>query len=583
MKIFAISQPNVHINKHNKIPLSNKNLSISFGNTDANIKYSRNKIEIRDVLSLKSDLTIDRHQEQPDLKINPVVIKPVSANQTNVYTYSTNMYGQKDEVKVGTIRYNSQKELPKISVTTGKFYPYITVEDKINDKTIQIRLFKNSELQSPDLQIKMKKPQIHFKGNLVVNQLAGYDNTNKVIRDYFINNKFQYVQGGKYKLKNSYSICALTAGEGSRLLPVSEIFNTSKPTTPFPGGQKTLMEQSFLDVAVQTGVVNPLHIKNILSENNNLTVAPNSNYVDKSKDFSLSQIYEHADDLKGDLGPLIDAYRKGIIPQNESVILLPADIFSNADYTKILYDFENSNSGFMLPSYIAERENMQGLPPIKVKEKDTVFKVKDFFDKVQATNTDKDLEILDKAKIKTGEYKDKYMISGSFFVIHSEIIKFLSVLISPEEKAPMFSSNLYKVFKFLNTHDNPHSYLSNEEYQRLKNNGYIDNNDQPVKPRNAQNKKLKMTCCVIKDKNDNLTVSRDIGTVEDYLKTMYDIKNDKLSAGLHPQFVASVKESINDSGIVFMDKQAQETYNKLAQKLNIQTLSGNVIVSEVKD
>jgi hypothetical protein len=566
----------------NKINIANK-----ISKNKDRLTYELHSVELNDILAHSTDLVVKENLRNPKSSINPIMVKYLDENKIKIFTgphSALNSNDSKDVKQIAEIEYKYSEKLPEISVLTGNFDPVIKVKDK--KRKLQFTLLNDSSFEIDNLKIKVgdnppepnkSKKDISFSGN--INFVLGYKGkkVNQSIENYFVKNKFENVRQGKYvsKLKNDYNIMGLTAGYGTRLHPVSVLSEDSKCTTSFPGSEKEFMEHSILDIAVSTGIINPHKVKSDILNKNETLLLESNEVVRKTKDASIVKIFEDPDNLSGDLKPIIKGLKSGIIPMDKPLLVVPADLYTNADISKCIYDFENSHSGFMMPVKAEKYEKMKGFAPIKLSD-DKVPVIEQFFPKVNDLHHDN--PDLKQTEIKSGEYKGKYPISGTFFVFHPKVLEVM-VALDKENKPSSFISMLDKMRKLLNTKENLKGTFDKEEFKKLQKMDLIDKKGFPKPLLDKDNQPLKMTASYLVDIDGNVADAKDIGTVSSYLDISRNIKNKQETNGLNESFINSVSEHISDSGVVFMDKNAKDAYKEFEQEYGAKNISGNVIVS----
>lgn len=522
-----------------KVPLIKPPLNLSFKSQTA---YYANKIVEEDIKTLENSKSYFTNPISPEQEYIGLNLIRENNKTINLKSRYNNL--------IGKVNYNPEANLPKMNVITGSHQPVIKLVD--DELGIKILLTRGSNLTSKNLNITYNKlneqkifvdknKNISFGNHLYV--VSGYKakNTEQTVESYFDNNKDLNVSKSVYAslLSDKYSIVALAAGYGTRVKPISDLTQSSKPLTKFPNTDKTFMELSALDTAARAGKIR-----------------------------KCSVIREDANNLSGTAGSIIKGLKNGSIPMDKPLVLLTSDTFNNIDLAQALKTYEESgNTGIGVVVRDVSKDNLFDVPLIKVNSANEVEK---FYHKI---NQDNYREII--------YDNDKYYTSTNIMIIHPRILEILKKFGDSEGKAD-FLEFLGLMFNVLNkpnvtlTENYPFGLGDKELTMADLTLSY--NYPKPIYDKRTL-KDLKVNAIIAKDIRGENPHFADIGTVEKFIETVRSIKQAKSISGLNSEFIRDVQNSVNSDGVIFMDSNGKDALENFKQKYDIKDISGNVIVS----
>ena len=243
------------------LPITNQNIHRT--KAQPNFKatsYEENKIVEKDILFEQySETPLFTNPISPSQNIMGVKIVRQNNNTINLMSRYNN--------KTGIIQYNPKTPQPKVNVQVGSFQPIIELKD--DELGLTILMTRGAELKGENLSItynELKDNSIKFdtapdptirsldnSTSQTSNRLhtlvvtTGYMpySTRKIVNNYKEQNKKDNVYVNREyseKLKYDYTIVGLGGGKGSRLKPISDLESNNKPSTPYIGNQKSLLE-----------------------------------------------------------------------------------------------------------------------------------------------------------------------------------------------------------------------------------------------------------------------------------------------------------------------------------------------------
>lgn len=356
----------------------------------SNTIYNEKNVIEQDITSLYDTKEIFNNTLYPNSKI--LGIKLQRQNDKNINLISR--YGH----TVGQINYNPNVEQPKMNVKLGAHQPIIEITDE--DLGITVLMTRGSNLNGKDLNINYKSlsNNISFGHKLVVTTGYKPEKTEQVVEDYSKYQKYNDLlvdNTSLYKLKNDYTIVGLCGGFGTRLSPISELEGNNKPSTKYPGINKSLMELSVLDKAYQ--------LKNI---------------------DEVNFLRDSDKNLVGTAGIIIKGLKDGTISMEKPLVILTGDTFNNVNLVKALRNFE-SDSECGMAMVVNKVDNVYDKSCVLFNHSpnNKTFEIDDFSALVNDENRE---EIKNKFGVYNFEnYKDEYFSSTNILILKPEILKIL--------------------------------------------------------------------------------------------------------------------------------------------------------------
>lgn len=518
------------------------NYSLSFNSRTA---YYENKVVEQDAATLEKSKSYYSNPVSPNQDF--IGFNLIRQDSKNIFIKSRYNH------VIGKIQHNLKSDIPKINIIGGSHQPVIELVD--DELGIKILLNRGSKLTSPDLNIDYQKidnkkifvdkyKNISFGNNLVV--VSGYKSkdTNAIVNNYVSRKKFDKIQplADAALINNNYTIVVPAAGYGTRLKPLSDLYDTNKPATRYPSTGKTLLEMSALIPAAGIGKIQKTSI-----------------------------ITEDEDNLSGTAGAIIKGLKNKTIPLNKPLVILTSDTFHNINIARALKEFEkDGNVGIGVVVRDVSDENLFNVPLVEIGDNN---EIKTFYEKINSENY---YDIIHK--------NNKFYTSTNIMIIHPYILKYLEKFADENGNAD-FLEFLALMQNVLNKSDEnllekyPYG-LGNKE---LKIEDIVTSNGMPKKVyanyKAFDFSTLKVKAIPAQGINLDKPQFSDIGTIENFIQTVREIKNSPKISGISSDFINDIKASINDNGVIFMEPDAKEKYEKFLKKYNITNLEGNVIVS----
>lgn len=497
--------------------------------------FDETKSVQEDVLSMNKDISLLSNPMNANLAVLGVNLKRLDDKTITLVS----RYGN----RTGNIQYNPNVKQPIINVQTGAFQPLIELEDK--ELGIKVLMTRGSTLSGCDLNINYREiGQPHFTGNSF-QIVTGYkpDKVTDIVSDYNNRRKADFIKKSPYakKYKNDYSVVALAAGQGTRLRPITDLTDSSKPSVKFPQTNNSLFELSVLDAVAKAGI-QPLSAKFIKDDENNLS---------------------------GTAGIIIKGLQNGTISEDKPMVLLTGDTFNNIDLARVMYDFENmKNAGIAIVLNEVQKKDIYGKALIKF-DKDN--KITDLYN---VTDRDNYVEMLN-----NGSVDGKYYNSSNIILISPQILKFLKKHAKSVENKD-FIEVLGIMFNALNKPDEElqYKYLRThlEDCSLIR--SLLNYGDYPQPITDEKSTKLKVNAIIGKDIKGDTPISSDMGEIFDFINTTRLVSSKSQIAGFTQEFMNSAKKMTDENGVVYLNSDAQSKLEQFKKKYKINKLSGNVIV-----
>lgn len=546
------------------LPITNqyhnrKNVQPAFKSTT----YEDKKIIERDVFSITGETSLFSNPISPSQNILGVRIVRENNRTVNLVSRYNN--------KTGQIQYNPQAQQPEVNIQVGSFQPIIEIKDK--ELGLTILMTRGANLSGENLSIQYKElanNSINFDyvtspkitrtlGNTNSNNLprrhtlvvtTGYmpEKTQDIVEQYQKLNKSKNVYVNEQfarTLTNDYTIVGLGGGMGTRLKPISDLGGNNKPSTPYPGGDKTLLELAVLDTAHTAGGIGEIRI-----------------------------LHDNKKDLLNTAGIVIKGINEGTIDTTKPLVLLTGDTCNNIDLARALHDFEkDKNCGMAL--VVNKVTDVRGKSCVKFDRNNNLnsHKITGFSSLVTGDNQ---YGIKSYYGVFSNEkQKNEYYSSTNAVIISPQVLKILEKFANPDGSADFieFLGLMYNVMN--NTQVSLYSlYPQGLKAPKLNLYELMEKRGEPT-IKNSNGERMYLTAIIAKDVHGNDAVCEDIGTIEDYVKTIKEISKDTT---FNPALTRTLNENINKDGILFFDKSAQAQMQKFKEKYSINNINGNVIV-----
>ncbi|MCD7781027.1 MAG: hypothetical protein LUH05_10210, partial [Candidatus Gastranaerophilales bacterium] len=469
----------------------------------------------------------------------------------------------------------------------GKYMPEITVKDpSLGDKSV--KMLAGSELKGDGFEFRMiggydpaadgnvkevkpkdkdeKKGEVSFKGRTVITTLNKEPRTVSAVDSYRDSGlQKETVKGDYYDTvkKDDPTVIIPAGGFGERFFNITREAE-NKPSGKLPTDDRYRIIATSLNLAAAAGILNGDGTDSIdyLSQAHEIPEKDDTHYVSK---------------YKTDGGAIAEGLKRDIIPNDKAGIILNADIFTNADITRTYNALKTlPNAALVIPYYPvdANRAKSFGLLGIEQDEEGNL-QIKKFIEKPKYTA---DAPLQDDF-VNPGEYdaamkkflevqtalnpqdETKFLANPGFYFLSPQAEKVLMAkgIIEPD-KTGLGADVMPKIVEMAN------------EGELLDTDG----------------NQMKVYTVPLEAKGGKPAVWDDIGTAEAYLKLIKDVAREYLTKcnteenkyyGV-PEFVMQdfVKNTDLDTGIVYSDETARESFDNFKEKYNVETAHGNIFV-----
>ncbi len=435
----------------------------------------------------------------------------------------------------------------KVTADEAKFAPELNItHPKLGDTTV--KMFAGSSLKSKDgkLSIEMfpeSKKKLSFGASkFAVTTNNNGNETTKAVQAY-INNLTGHTIDGSAKstvIKNEPTLVIPAGGFGTRLANLTSVNGNNKPSLYMPTDGNYRIVANALNIAEASGFINgktkPLYIH---ENQKDPLVQPAGERLNIVK----------GSDLNSDGGAILEALVKGKIPSNKDLVIVNADIFTNADLSNAYKLMKDKKAALVIPFYPVNETRAKSFGLIsfdKVGEgKNRELQIKGFTEKPQV--------ITDEIKEHCG-VDGKYAANPGMYFISKEALPFVKELFKKDEAAREANPD-EKSKTLLGKNIMP-------ELIKAINEGKI---------KGADGKAMKAYTTSLKNPSGNTAVWDDIGTAKAYLDVIKDVateykagrtgKNGKYY-GVNPKVMEDFAGNYDEkSGVVYLSSKAREDFN----------------------
>ena len=506
-------------------------------------------------------------------KFNAAGLNVVKETQNNTDKYTvTNDKG--NVIFVGKVDV-SRVEKPIVTYKQGKFMPEITVKDSSLDGKV-IKMFAGSELIGDGFEFKMPGQyetlltgghnNISFTGRTVITTLNKEPRTINAVNSYMDSGlQTQAIKGDYADVveANDPTVIIPAGGFGERFFNITRE-NENKPSAKLPTDDRYRIIGTTLNLAASAGILNGDENDDVkyLSQNHEIEEGGNVYYVSK---------------YKTDGGAISEGLKRDIIRNDRDSIILNADIFTNADISRVYNALKTlPDAALVIPYYPVnpQRAKSFGLLGIEQDENGNL-QIKEFLEKPKYTSD--------------APMPNEFVTPGDYDKAMKEYSKVQTALDPSDENKFLANPGLY--------------FLSQKAQKVLMAQGILTPNETGlggnVMPKIVQlanegklldeeGNKMKVYTVPLEAKGGKPAVWDDIGTAEAYLKLIKDVANEVRLHGTSsnnkyyglPEFVLQDFANNTDleSGVVYDSKEAREAVGNFAEKYKISSLRGNVFV-----
>ena len=471
---------------------------------------------------------------------------------------------------------SSKEQLPIVTYKQGKFMPEITVKDpSLGGKAI--KMFAGSELLGDGFEFKMPGQyeriigggfeNISFTGRTVITTLNKEPRTLNAVDSYIDSGLQKEAIKGDYVdvvEANDPTVIIPAGGFGERFFNITRE-HENKPSGKLPTDNRYRIIGTTLNLAASAGILKGDGTDDVkyLSQNHEIEEGDNVYHVSR---------------YKTDGGAISEGLKRDIIRNDRDSIILNADIFTNADVSRVYNALKTlPNAALVIPYYPVnpQRAKSFGLLGIEQDENGNL-QIKEFLEKPKYTSDapmpndftqpgayDKAMEEFRKVQTALDPTdENRYLANPGLYFLSKEAQKVLMAqgILTPSETG-LGGNVMPKIVK-------------------LANEGKLLDKD---------GNKMKVYTVPLEAKGGKPAVWDDIGTAEAYLKLIKDVANEVRLHGTTPdnkyygvpEFV--LKDFANntdlDSGIVYDSKEAKEALWAFADKYGVHSVRGNIFVA----
>lgn len=478
---------------------------------------------------------------------------------------------------------NKNADLPKVDYRQGKFLPEITISDPSLDGK-QIKMFAGSEVTGKDFAFKMPgyyktvetssdmkdirkrnvDENISFSGRAVISTLNKEPRTLEAVDKYSQSGLQAEAIPGDYAeevKQNDPTIMVPAGGFGERFSNMSGVEN--KPSSKLPTDDRYRIIATTLNMAASGGILD--------GENDKITYLSQNNEIEGENIYPVNR-------YKTDGGAIAEGLTRDIIPNNKDLVILNADIFTNADMTRTYHALKSlPDAALVIPYYPVNGERAKAFGLLGVEQDSNGnLSIKSFVEKPSYTTDaplptdfeipgdyDKAMDKFDKVQTaRNPENEDQFLANPGMYFLSKEAAKVLMASgIIDSSKTGLGGDVMPKIVEMCNNGD-------------LK---------------TKEGKPMKVYTVPLEAKGGKPAVWDDIGTAEAYLGLVKDVARETMIHGTSaenkyygmPEFVLKdfVKNTNLEKGIVFDSQKARTSLDNFESTYNA-NVSGNIYVAE---
>ncbi len=475
-------------------------------------------------------------------------------------------------------------DLPELTYKQGKFMPELTVKHPALNGS-RAKMFAGSQLISKNFSILMPgdlklpgdrvipvKPTegISFKGHITVSTLKNEEVTRETI-NLFLNGGFtKDVIRGKYAeevIKEQPSIVIPAGGFGERFYNLTRE-KLNKPAYYLPTDKSYRIMGTTLSMAAAAGV---------LEGDGKDTVT----YLSQAHEIDGDGVI-HTNLYKTDGGAIAEALNSNAIPSDKDMIVLNADIFTNADITRAYHALKSiPDAALIIPYYPVPAERAQSLGLLGISDfKGDYNEVSSFAEKTKYINN----------APKEPNRED--------FNTYSEYAKKMEEF--KKNMASHITAKISRDPKGTTYYANPGIYLFSKEciaiIKKMQDEAGFGNDIVPKitelcqqgKIKNAKGVPLKVYTLPLQRVDGQNAYWDDIGTAEAYMKVVRDVAYETTHKGCStenkfygvPTFILNdFKNNVDpETHIVYQSPEAKTNFENFKTQAGIIKAQGNIYV-----
>lgn len=535
------------------------------------------ELRVPDLFNMPEDVHISLQDmnTKDEKAINPAGLNIVSKQDEDKKTINiTNDKG--DLIFTGEVK-NGAKA-PTLTYKQGKFMPEVTVKSPdILGKSV-IKMLSGSKIEGENFKFIMpgdykdfknnEVKTVSFKGKTAITTLNLEPRTKEAVNKYMASEVRQNAIKGDYAddiQKYEPTIVIPAGGMGSRFQNLARPQVENKPSFQLPTDEGYRIIATALNMASSAGVIDKDDNKNTIT------------YLSQKHDISGNDV-KYVNKYDSDGGAVYEGLNKEYIDKNKDMIILNADIISNADITRAYHALKTlPNAALVIPYYSvdAERAKAFGLLGIEKDENDNI-QLSSFVEKTPYTNKcpmpqefsdDKEYDDamskhLNAQKALNPNNDGTFLINPGVYVMSKEANKVLEQMGINNPKETL-----------LGKHVMPEIVKLCKEGKLLDENG----------------NKMKAYTIPLERKGGEPAFWDDIGTAEAYLKTIKEIaletknKGSGISNkfyGMPQQVLEDFKNNVDlDTSVVYQSEKSREKVENFKKEYNISTFEGNIFTT----
>ena len=480
-----------------------------------------------------------------------------------------------DTIFVGKLDKNLP-QMPIITYKQGKFMPEVTIKDpSLKDK--KIKMFAGSEIIGNGIELKMPgtfepiagkdRKTVSFMGRAVITTLNKEERTRNAVNKYLdADLASQAIKGDYADLVEKYdpTIIIPAGGFGERFRNITRD-KENKPSAKMPTNDNYRIIGTTLNLAASAGIIKGGWLDDI-------------KYLSQKHEIKGDNVYD-VDTYKTDGGAIAEGLARDIIRNDKDVIILNADIFTNADITRVYQKLKTlPDAGLVIPYYPVNPKRAKSFGLLGIEKDDNGnLQIKKFMEKPKYTSAplpndfrgtdhgEYENAMAEYAMVKTAQLPGKdnvYLANPGFYFLSKEAAKVLTASgIMDSKLTGLGGSVMPKIVE-----------MANEG-----------------KLKDTQGRQLKVYTVPLEAKDGKPAVWDDIGTAEAYLRLIKDVAYETKTHGSSfnnkyygvPEFVLKDFEKNVDltTGIVYGCEKSKEAMNSFKEKYNISTAQGNIFVT----
>lgn len=535
------------------------------------------ELRVPDLFNMPEDVHIafkDMNTED-EIAVNPAGLNIVTTEKDDKKIINiTNDKGNlifTGEVKNGT-------KAPTLTYKQGKFMPEVTVKDPdILDKSV-IKMLSGSKIEGENFKFVMpgdykdykndEVKTVSFKGKTAITTLNLEPRTQEAVDKYLLSEVRQNAIKGDYAdeiQKNDPTIVIPAGGKGTRFQNLARPNVENKPSYPLPTDDGYRIIATALNMASSAGVIDKDDNKNSIT------------YLSQSHNISGANV-KNVNQYDSDGGAVSEGLEKGYIDKDKDMIILNADIISNADITRAYHALKTlPNAALVIPYYSvdAERAKSFGLLGIRQDENGNV-QLDSFVEKTPYTNiipmpqdfsSDNDYtkamnQHINAQKALNPNDDSTFLINPGVYVMSKEANEVLRKMgIETPDNTLLGKHVMPEIIKLCN------------EGKLVDENG----------------NKMQAYTVPLERKGGEAAFWDDIGTAEAYLKTIKEIalETEKKGSGVTNKFYGMPRQVLRDfknnvdlnTSVVYQSEIAREKVEDFKSKYNVSAFEGNIFAT----